>query len=169
MSKIKVLFSFFIIFVIFIAILSVLLYFLTKKYNEKKLKLYAIFLDMSKREVLLISTIILNILISVFLVVNINNYDSIYIDVILINSIIFITLSFKFKLMFLEAFYTSSLAVIIRLLFLVNSYLKNVYYDKLILVLEIIFIVLIIIYVLFMNIRKFEILVNNNKYVRRNA
>ncbi len=52
-EKTQNIFNFFIFFVVFVIILSIFAYFSTKNYKEKRIKFYALFLNMSRREVVL--------------------------------------------------------------------------------------------------------------------
>ena len=71
-----VLFNFFITFVLFIVILSVFAYYSCKKYNEKRVKFYALFLNLTKREILLISSCLINVMLVLFLVMNIRVFSA---------------------------------------------------------------------------------------------
>ena len=169
MDKINNMFSFFIFFVIVIVLISVVAILTTKKYNDKKIKFYAMFLDVNKRETLLFCTCILNIILCLYLVINVKVYNDFCSYLIILNSILFLLLSFNPRLVIIEIFYASSLVFMIKLLYLVDSYLTNIYYSDTILFLKYVFMALIIVYAIFVNIRKFELILNNNKYVRRNA
>lgn len=169
MDKINNMFSFFIFFVIVIVVLSVIAIVSTKTYNDKKVKFYAMFLDVTKRETLLFCTGILNIILCTHLVFNVKTYNNFCSYLIILNSILFILLSFRFRLMVIEVFYASSVVLMIKLLYLVDSYLSNIYFENDILYLKYVFMALIVIYAVFVNIRKFELILNNNRYVRRNS
>ena len=168
-DKINNMFSFFIFFIIVIVVLSIIALISTKKYSDKKVKMYAMFLDVNKRETLLFCTCLLNVILCSYLVINIKMYSDFCSYLILLNSALFILLSLRFRLMAIEIFYSSSLVLMIKLLYLVDSYLENIYFDNTILFLKYIFMALIVIYSVFINIRKFGLILNNNKYVRRNA
>ena len=169
MDKINNMFSFFIFFIIVIVVLSLIAILSTKKYNDKKVKLYALFLDVNKRETLLFCTCLLNIILCAYLVINVRVYNDFCAYLIIINSFLFMVLSFRPRLMTIEIFYASSLVLMVKLLYLVDSYLTNIYYSDIIVFLKYVFMALIIVYSIFINIRKFELILNNNKYVRRNA
>lgn len=169
MGKINNMFSFFIFFIIVIVVLSLIALLSTKKYNDKKVKFYAMFLDVNKRETLLFCTCLLNIILCSYLVINIKIYNDLCSYMIVMNSLLFILLSFRIRLIIIELLYSSSIVLMIRLLYLVDSYLTNIYFENNILFLKYIFMALIIIYSIFINVRKFELILNNNKYVRRNA
>lgn len=169
MDKINSMFSFFIFFIIILVVFSIIAILTTKKYSDKKVKFYAMFLDVNKRETLLFCTSLLNIILCSYLVFNVKAYNDFCSYLIILNSLVFILLAFRLRLMFIEIFYASSVVFMIKLLYLVDSYLSNIYFDNTILLLKYVFMALIIMYAIFVNIRKFELILNNNKYVRRNS
>lgn len=168
-DKINSMFSFFIFFIIVIVVFSIIAILTTKNYNGNKVKFYAMFLDVNKRETLLFCTGLLNVILCSYLVFNVKTYNNFCSYLIILNSIIFIFFAFRFRLMVIEVFYASSVVLMIKLLYLVDSYLSNIYFDNTILILKYVFMTLIIIYSIFVNIRKFELILNNNRFVRRNS
>ena len=164
-----VLFNFFVTFVLFIVILSVFAYYSCKKYNEKRVKFYALFLNLTKREILLISSCLINVMLVLFLVMNISVFDSFTQTLLIINTILFVILAFNLRLMFIDIIYTGSMVLVLRLLFLVDSYLANVYFDQLVYSLKVVFMALIVSYCLISNVRKYEIILVSNKFVRRSS
>ena len=87
---------------------------------------------------------------------------------IIFNSIIGIILSFNLHFIIAEIIYTFITLVVLVLLNLVNTFLNNISYDKMTYILSLIFMGTIIVYLLFISVRKLELILKKNKYVRRN-
>ena len=87
---------------------------------------------------------------------------------IIFNSIIGIILSFNLHFIIAEIIYTFITLVVLVLLNLVNTFLNNISYDKMTYILSLKFMGTIIVYLLFISVRKLELILKKNKYVRRN-
>ena len=84
------------------------------------------------------------------------------------NSIVSIILSFNLHLILAEIVYTFITLFVLILLNLVNTFLTNINYDKMTYILSLIFMGTIVVYLLFTSVRKLELVLKKNKYVRRN-
>ena len=84
------------------------------------------------------------------------------------NSIVSIILSFNLHLILAETVYTFITLFVLILLNLVNTFLTNINYDKMTYILSLIFMGTIVVYLLFTSVRKLELVLKKNKYVRRN-
>ncbi len=164
-----VLYNFFLIFIVFTILFSFFAYFSPKHYKEKRIKFYALFLNLHMREIVLISSSLLNLLLVFFIVMNIEVFDLFTVYLLVINTILFVVISLNPRLIMLDVLYTGSMVLILRLLYLVDAYLNNVYFDKSVYALKAIFMVLILCYCLLSNMRKYELIILSNKYVRRNT
>ncbi len=167
-EKTQNIFNFFIFFVVFLIILSIFASFSTKNYKEKRIKFYALFLNMSRREVVLMSSCVLSLLIVFYIILNISKLDNTMMYLLLANCIVFVLLSFNFRMTIVDLLYSSSMVLVLRLLYLVDSYLTNIYFDSTIYWLKVIFMILILLYSFLANLRKYDLVLTSNKYVRRN-
>ena len=79
-----------------------------------------------------------------------------------------IILSFNLHLILAEIVYTFITLFVLILLNLVNTFLTNINYDKMTYILSLIFMGTIVVYLLFTSVRKLELVLKKNKYVRRN-
>ena len=84
------------------------------------------------------------------------------------NSFISIVLSFNIHLIIAEVIYSFITILVLTLLNLVNTYLNNISYDFLTHVLSILFMITIFVYLCYISVRKLELVLKKNKYVRRN-
>jgi hypothetical protein len=163
------LYDFFIVFVIILIVFAILSFLLTRHYKESRIKFYALFFNSNERHLILFSSCLVNLILTIYLVLNIERFDIVSIYIIIFNSIAFILLAFNIRLLFIDLLYSASIILILRLLLLVDLYLENVYFDNLIYFLKVIFVILIIFYSLLANLRKYELILTSNKYVRRNS
>lgn len=168
MNNLKLVLSFYAFFSIIVLVVSVFLFIYTKKYTRKKNRVLGLFLDLTKRDGILLSTNFLGLLIGVYCAINIKNYNNIFLYMILFNCGISILFSFDIHLIFSEILYTSISVVVLKLLSLINIYLTNVSYDKMTHVLSIVFLITIIIYLMFSSVRKMDLLLKKHKYVKGN-
>jgi len=168
MNKLLLVLNLYIFFSIIVIALSLFLFFYTKKYSEKKVKIFGLFLDLSKIDCIILGTSLLHLIISVYCLFNISNYGLLFMAMIIFNSLISIVLSFNLHLIIAEVIYTSITLLVLTLLNLINTYLDKINYDTLTHVLSIVFMIAISVYLLFISVRKLELVLNKNKYVRRN-
>ena len=163
------LYDFFKVYVIILIVFAIFSFLITRKYNENRIKFYALFFNSNERHLILFSSCYINIILTIYLVLNIEKFDIVSIYIIFFNTIAFVLLAFNFRLFVIDMLYSSSLVFVLRLLLLVELYLQNVYFDKLIFFLKLIFEMLLIFYSMLVNLRKFELVLTSNKYVRRNS
>ena len=168
MNKLLIVLKLYIFFSIIVLFLSLFLYFYTKKYNEKKVKILGLFLDLSKLDCIVLGTNLLHLIISIYCLFNISNYGLLFMAMIIFNALISIVLSFNLHLIIAEVIYTSITLLVLTLLNLVNTYLNKISYDNITYILSIIFMITIGVYLLFISVRKLELVLKKNKYVRRN-
>ena len=149
---------------IFLLIISLLL---TRKYNSKYRSFYGIFLGNTKRETLLFSANLLNLITSFYFLFNINYFNSFGLYMIIIINIIACLFSLSFYLIIANVLYTFITCALLLLLSLINGYLSNVVFDSSINTLKIIFMIIISMFITFITIRKLEVIIKTNKNVRR--
>ena len=111
---------------------------------------------------------LLHLILSIYCVFNISNFNIMFFTMIAFNSIVSIILSFNLHLIIAEIIYTFITLFGLILLNLVNTFLTNINYDKMTYILSLIFMGTIVVYLLFISVRKLELVLKKNKYVRRN-
>lgn len=164
--KLNLLFSLFIYVSIIILILFIIAWIFTRKFNNKYRNIYALFIDVSKREIVLYATIILNFLITLFFLIFIEKFNEFSIYMIIFTNVISCLTTFNYKIIFSSIIYTFINIQLLWLLNVVNNYLTDVSHDNKILVLKILFMFMIFIFILFTTIRRFEICLKSHK-IRR--
>lgn len=102
MNKLLIVLKLYIFFSIIVLFLSLFLYFYTKKYNEKKVKILGLFLDLSKLDCIVLGTNLLHLIISIYCLFNISNYGLLFMAMIIFNALISIVLSFNLHLIIAE-------------------------------------------------------------------
>ena len=140
----------------------------TKNFKKNKIKVLGLFLNLSKIDCVLMSTIVLNIMMTIYCVFNIDKFTSVFRIMFIINSVIAMIFSMNFHLIITELLYSSINIVVLTLLSLVNTFLTSVNYDEMTYILSIIFSCAVVVYSFFCGIRKIEITLKKNKFVRRN-
>ena len=95
MNNLKLVLNLYIFFSIIVVLLAIFLFIYTRKYNNKKLKIFGLFLDLSKLDCIVLGTNLLHLIISLYCVFNISKFGLLFISMIIFNSIIGIILSFN--------------------------------------------------------------------------
>lgn len=160
-SNFKGIFSYFIFASTFIFIMSLIFFFLTKKYKKGRVKLFALFLSLNNRSILIVATFILNFTLVSFFSVMSNMFNSYVIYLIIVNVIISLIVSLNLKIFIVNFVYTIISIFSLKIINLVYNYLTNIYYDRLTFILGIIFVLMIIVYELFITFRLTEIVLKN--------
>lgn len=168
MNKLLLILDLYIFFSIIVVALSIFLFLYTKKYSEKKVRIFGLFLDLSKIDSIILGTNLLHFIVSIYCLFNISNYGLLFMAILICNSLISVVLSFNLHLIIAEVVYTSITLLVLTLLNLINTYLDKINYDTMTHVLSIVFMITIGVYLLFISVRKLELVLNKNKYVRRN-
>lgn len=168
MSNLKQILNLYIFFSIVVIILALSLFLYTRKYNKKKIRILGLFLDLSKIDCIVLATNVLHLILSIYCVFNIEKFNIMFFTMIAVNAIVSIVLSFNLHLIIAEIIYTSITLFGLILLNLVNTFLNNISYDKMTYILSLIFMGTIVVYLLFTSVRKLELVLKKNKYVRRN-
>lgn len=168
MNNLKLILNLYIFFSIIVILLAVFLFIYTKKYIQKKVRILGLFLDLSKIDCIVLATNLLHLIISIYCVFNIDKFNIMFFAMIAFNSIVSIILSFNLHLIFAEIIYTFITLFVLILLNLVNTFLTKINYDKMTYILSLIFMGTIVVYLLFTGVRKLELVLKKNKYVRRN-
>lgn len=168
MNNLKLILNLYIFFSIIVILLAVFLFIYTRKYKQKKVRILGLFLDLSKVDCIVLSTNLLHLILSVYCVFNISDFNIMFFTMIAFNSIVSIILSFNLHLIIAEIIYTFITLLGLTLLNLVNTFLTKINYDTMTYILSLVFMGTIVVYLLFITVRKLEIVLKKNKYVRRN-
>lgn len=168
MNNLKLILNLYIFFSIIVILLAVFLFIYTRKYKQKKVRILGLFLDLSKVDCIVLSTNLLHLILSVYCVFNISDFNIMFFTMIAFNSIVSIILSFNLHLIIAEIIYTFITLLGLILLNLVNTFLTKINYDTMTYILSLVFMGTIVVYLLFISVRKLEIVLKKNKYVRRN-
>lgn len=168
MNNLKLILNLYIFFSIIVILLAVFLFIYTRKYKQKKVRILGLFLDLSKVDCIVLSTNLLHLILSVYCVFNISDFNIMFFTMIAFNSIVSIILSFNLHLIIAEIIYTFITLFGLILLNLVNTFLTKINYDTMTYILSLVFMGTIVVYLLFISVRKLEIVLKKNKYVRRN-
>ena len=154
----------FVIFVgIVLIVLSLILFFGTIKYKKRKLKTLAIFASLSKRNIVLISTIVLNFLIVIYFLFQIKNYSDVVTYLIIVNGVISIITSLNIHMLLSTILYSAISILSLKIVSLTYNYLANIYYDRMTFILACIFILLLVVYEIYVTFRQVEIVMKKSK------
>lgn len=168
MNNLKSILNLYIFFSIIVILLAVFLFIYTRKYKQKKIRILGLFLDLGKVDCIILATNLLHLILSIYCVFNIRDFNIMFFTMIAFNSIVSIILSFNLHLIIAEIIYTFITLFGLILLNLVNTFLTKINYDTMTYILSLVFMGTIVVYLLFISVRKLEIVLKKNKYVRRN-
>ena len=166
-NDIKLLSSLFIFSSIIIVVLSLALFLFTRKYSDKKRNLFSVFLDTSIRESILNASNFLNLILILYLVFNIDNFNNLTVMILLVNLVIYLALSLNLYLMFSALIYTGISIALLKILSLIDNYLEFIFFDRNIFYLKVLLIIMIVIFSCFTTIRRLELLLKRSKNRRR--
>ena len=166
-QNLRAIYPYYIFLSIFIISLSLILFFNTRKYKDKKSNFYSLFLNLNARNVILLASTLLNFTFVFFLACFIKYYHPLIIYMLIINSIISIIICFDIQIIGYDIMYTIASVVMLKIFNLIYTYLSNIYYERIIFILGILFLIMIIVYSIFITIRKMEMIVNKSRYIRR--
>lgn len=168
MNDFKTIINFYMHFGIIAFILYLVITIYTKNFKKNKIKILGLFLNLSKFDCILLSTIVLNVIMTIYSIFNIDKFTSVFRIMFVINSIIAMIFSMNFHLIITELIYSSINIVVLTLLSLVNTFLTSVNYDKMTYILSVVFSCAVVAYAFFCATRKIELTLKKNKYIRRN-
>ena len=154
-------------FIVFVGIvfilMSLILFFGTIKYKKRKLKTLAVFASLSKKNIVLLASIVLNFLIVLFFSFRIKYYSNIVSLLIIVNGIIGIIVSLDFHMLISTILYDVIGVIALKILSLLYNYLENIYYDRLTFILGCIFILLLSVYEIYVTFRQIEIVFSKSE------
>jgi len=159
-------YSYYIFYSVFIVILSIILFYATKKYKSNKERIYSMFLNLNRRDIVLLSCTFLNLIFVLYLCFFIKNFNNLILYMIIVNSLVSLGISLNSSIIVFDIFHTTITVLILKLFSLIYNYLFNIYYTRVIFVLGILFMLMIVIYVLFVTYRKLELIFHRER-IRR--
>ena len=158
MGTFKLLLDFYLYFSLIVLTVSAIIFFATKNFNKNRIKILGFFLDLNKSQSILLAGITLNLIVSTYCIIKIENCSVIYVAMIIASCIISLICSLNLHYAIAELVYDAITVVVLILLSLIKSYLMEVHFDQLINILSIVFSVGIAVYLLYATTRKLELL-----------
>lgn len=158
MEKFKLLLDFYIFFSVIALLVSGLVFFLTRKYNKDRIKILGFFLDLSKSQCILLATNMVHVIISLYCIVKVENFNIMYVAMLATNCIMALLCSLSLHYGIAVLIYDAITVVVLILLSLVKTYLIEVSFDQYVNVLSIVFSIAIIVYLMYATTRKIELL-----------
>jgi hypothetical protein len=169
MNSPKSLTSFYIFFAVITLTIMVSVFLYTKKFKKDKVKILGLFLNLNRSDCVIISSNLLCAIITLYCVFNIENFGLLYTAMLIVNSFVSIIFSFSFHIVLSETIYTSITILALTLLNMINTFLTSVNYDTMTYILSIVFSCAVVAFSCFASIRKLELTLRKNKFVRRNG
>ena len=155
----------FIYFVGFSLLITLIGFLLTRKFNKKFHKVYILFMGLSFKEVFLLSTVFLNAILIIYFLVNVNYFLPLGLYMIVVSNFLSCFFSFNFRVIIVDIIYTLISCGLLWLLLMVRNYQDYIGNIKYLNILIIVFIIMIVIYTLFITIRKINLLINIHRKV----
>lgn len=169
MDNIKQLVSLYLFYCLIVVTLAIFLFIYTNKYKKERIKIFGLLLDLNKREIIILSCNILNLIVTIYSLITIKQFSLTLISMLITISLITLVCSLNIHIIISELIYSSITIVVLKLLNLINLFLSNVSFDYLTYILSVVFMLTILAYSLFIFIRKTELLLRKNRYIRRNG
>lgn len=164
-SNLKSIFSYFVFVSVVIVIMAIIFFLITKNYSKKKIKILALFSSLNGRSIILIASFVLNLTLTVFYAFVPQLYCEFVLYFLIINTLISMIVSLDVKVIISNLVYTIISIFSLKIISLVYNYLSYIYYDKLTLILGLIFTIMVCLYELFIMFRLTEIVLKNKKFV----
>lgn len=169
MDNLKQLVSLYLFYCLIVVTLAIFLFIYTNKYKKERIKIFGLLLDLNKRESIILSCNILNLIVTIYSLITIKQFSLTLISMLITISLITLVCSLNIHIIISELIYSSITIVVLKLLNLINLFLSNVSFDYLTYILSVVFMLTILAYSLFIFIRKTELLLRKNRYIRRNG
>lgn len=141
-------------------------YLFTKKFNQRYKNFYSSFFNITIREILLKATTLLNFLLILYFVFDISSFSKFGWIILLVTNIYSCILSLNVSVIISNIIYTSISIILLWLLEIVHNYTYFILYDSYTVFLKILFMILIIVYAIFISIRREELLLKKYKFRR---
>ena len=156
----RTVFMYFTVFSVFILIIS---YLLTRKFDKRFRKIYILFMGLSFKEVFLFATTFLNFLLMIYFIINVSYYWPLGFYMIVATNFLSCLFSFDIRVIMADICYTGIGCGLLWLLTTIIGYYNYLGSDSSVLVLISLLIIMIIVYSMFVMIRKVGLLVNLHK------
>jgi hypothetical protein len=158
MGTFKLLLDFYIFFSVVVLAIASIIFLATKKFNKDRIKMLGFFLDLDKSQSILLAGITLNLIVSTYCILKIENFSIIYVAMIIGSCVISLISSLNLHYAIAEIIYDAITIVVLVLLNLIKSYLLEVHFDAMINILCIVFSIGIFVYLMYVTTRKIELL-----------
>ena len=158
MGTFKLLLDFYIFFSVVVLAIASIIFLATKNFNKDRIKMLGFFLDLDKSQSILLAGITLNLIVSTYCILKIENFSIIYVAMIIGSCIISLISSLNLHYAIAEIIYDAITIVVLVLLNLIKSYLLEVHFDAMINILCIVFSIGIFVYLMYVTTRKIELL-----------
>lgn len=153
-----------------ILILILILLLTTTKYKDKYKNIYSMFMDLSFKDIVLYSTIILNFIYIIYFVVHPELFNDYGLYLIILNTIISIIFRHKLLSSIVDILLVVLTYVMFDIMNLVDQYMQTIYISKEIKAARILFSIFFVLFILYVTIRKFEnIFKTKRKKVNKNT
>lgn len=162
-DSIKVLRTVFMYFTVFSIFILVISYLLTRKFDQRFRKIYILFMGLSFKEVFLFATTFLNFLLMIYFIINVSYYWTLGFYMIVATNFLSCLFSFDIRVIMADICYTGIGCGLLWLLTTIISYYNYLGSSNAVLVLISLLIIMIIVYSMFVMIRKVGLLVNLHK------
>lgn len=162
-DSIKVLRTIFMYFTVFSIFILVISYLLTRKFDQRFRKIYILFMGLSFKEVFLFATTFLNFLLMIYFIINVSYYWPLGFYMIVATNFLSCLFSFDIRVIMADICYTGIGCGLLWLLTTIISYYNYLGSSNAVLVLISLLIIMIIVYSMFVMIRKVGLLVNLHK------
>jgi len=147
-------------FAVFSGLMIIVGFLFTKKFNKKFRKIYILFMGLSFQEAFLLSTTFLNLIIMIYFLINVNYFLPLGSYMIVVTNFLSCLFSFNIKIIIVDLLYTTVSCSLLWLLMTINNYHSYIGDNIYMSVLTIMFMMMIGLYLLFLTIRKINLLVN---------
>ena len=146
----------------YIAVIIVLFFFflykVIKKYNNKYKNMYSILMNLPYRKIFQLAVAILNLLTILYFVIDITSISTIGIYSIIVINIYACLFSFNFHIILANIIYSSISILLLWILNIINNYMYYIVKNPFTISLKILLIILVVVYSVFVFIRKEELL-----------
>lgn len=167
-QNLKSIYPYFIFASIVIILLSIILFFITRKYNKKTEKILSVFATLKRKNIILISCVILNFMLVAYFSIAIRYYSEFVVYIIIINTLISMIVSLDFHIIISNIIYSAISIFSLKIINLVYVYLSTIYYDRMTFILGSGFVLMIMVYEIFISFRQIELLLKKSKVIGDN-
>jgi len=161
----------YIVFVAFAAVTvlgSLYLFNATRRYKRRREGIYSVFMDMNRREAIIVASSLLSLGLVVYFVAMPDSFSVFGACLIIISELFSLAFCFNFRIILIDVLTAIVSVISLQLIALTKSYVSEVYDDTMVLILIILSTAAVCAFATLMCIRKVEIILKRNKFIRRN-